>query len=320
VSPAGTITTVAGTTAGFSGDGGPATAAKLDTPVGVAVTADGGFLIADTGNERVRRVSPAGTIRTVAGTSYGFSGDGGPAAAAQLGAPSGLAATADGGFLIAETGNHRVRRVSPAGTITTVAGTSFGLSGDGGPASLAQLHVPSGVAATADGGFLIADQINDRVRFVDADLRGPASGPPGPGGPLGPEGPAGTPGTAGPTGAPGPAGAAGAPGPAGADGPPGPAIDRLTLVLATARFSARPRRRVAVRYATTAAATIELRTMRGRRSVARVRGRARRGRNTIRLRTPRKAGRYRLELVVTSGNQRATDSARLTVTRPGRTR
>jgi hypothetical protein len=317
VSPAGTITTVAGTTAGFSGDGGPSTAAQLNTPVGLAATADGAFLIADNGNDRVRRVSPAGTITTVAGTSFGLSGDGGPATAAQLGAPTGLAATADGGFLIAAAGNHRVRRVSPAGTITTVAGTSAGLSGDGRPASLAQLSFPSGVAATADGGFLIADEINDRVRFVDADLRGPASGPPGPAGPLGPGGPAGAPGTAGPTGAPGPAGP---PGPAGTDGPPGPAIDRLTLVLATARFSARPRRRVAVRYATTAAANIELRTMRGRRSIARVRGRARRGRNTIRLRTPRKAGRYRLELVVTSGNQRATDSARLMVTRPGRTR
>src|ERR671914_244996 len=115
------IFTVAGTTAGLSGDGGPATAAQLDQPFGVAVTADGGFLIADTCNHRVRRVSPAGTITTVAGTTAGLSGDGGPATAAQLSFPSGVAASADGGFLIADRGNDRVRRGSPAGPRTTGA-------------------------------------------------------------------------------------------------------------------------------------------------------------------------------------------------------
>ena len=168
VSPAGTITTVAGTgAAGFAGDGGPASAAQLAFPTGVAATADGGFLIADQGNRRVRRVSPAGTITTVAGTGAGgFAGDGGPASAAQLNA-FGVAATPDGGFLIADHGNHQVRRVSPAGTITTVAGTgAAGFAGDGGPATAAQLDFPTGVAATADGGFLIADVSNNRVRRV----------------------------------------------------------------------------------------------------------------------------------------------------------
>jgi RTX calcium-binding nonapeptide repeat (4 copies)/NHL repeat len=134
----------------------------------VAVTADGGFLIADTDNELVRRVSPAGTITTVAGTSPGgFAGDGGPATAALLNEPTGVAPTTDGGFLIADSNNQRVRRVSPAGTITTVAGNgTAGFSGDGGPAVAAQLFGPSGVAVTADGGFLIADSLNNRVRRV----------------------------------------------------------------------------------------------------------------------------------------------------------
>ena len=165
VSPAGTITTVAGTTFGLTGDGGAATAAKLGVPYGVAVTADGGFLIADTSNSRVRKVSATGTITTVAGTTRGLSGDNGAATAAQLSGPFGVAVTADGGFLIADTGNARVRKVSPAGTITTVAGTTSGLSGDNCAADAAKLF-PAGVAVTADGGFLIADQSNNRVRKV----------------------------------------------------------------------------------------------------------------------------------------------------------
>jgi DNA-binding beta-propeller fold protein YncE len=239
-------------------------------------------------------------IFTVAGTSFGLSGDGGPATAAQLNSPTGVAVTADGGYLIADGDNHRVRRVSPAGTITTVAGTTGGLSGDGGPATAAQLSRPLGVAVTADGGFLIADTDNDRVRFVHADLRGPASGPPGPAGPQGPEGPA---------------------GPRGPAGAPGAAFDRLTLALATDRVHARARQRVKLRYSTTTAATIELRLVRGSRRVASVCANAQPGRNTIRLRAPSRPRRYRVELIAATGDgQRATDRARLTVTRGGRER
>ncbi len=113
------IFTVAGSgTFGFSGDGAAATSAKLSGPFGVAATADGGLLIADTDNHRVRRVSPAGVIFTVAGSgTAGFSGDGAAATSAKLNFPVGVAATADGGLLIADTDNHRVRRVSPAGVI-----------------------------------------------------------------------------------------------------------------------------------------------------------------------------------------------------------
>jgi NHL repeat len=170
--PDGTITTVAGTgTAGFSGDGGPATSAELDLPHGVAFTSSGTLLIADALNNRIRAVSTDGTISTVVGTgATGFSGDGGSATEATLSAPHGVTAVPGGGFLIPDTDNERVRFVWPDGTITTVAGTgTAGFSGDGGPATSAQLSRPFAAVPTADGGFLIADTGNDRIREVARD-------------------------------------------------------------------------------------------------------------------------------------------------------
>ena len=165
----GIITRVAGTgTAGNSGDDGPATDAELNVPTGVAVTASGGFLIADTANNEVRAVSATGIITRLAGTgTTGSSGDGGPASDAELFVPTGVAVTAGGGFLIAVVGQNVVRAVSAAGIITRVAGTGTrGSSGDGGPATDAELFAPTGVAVTADGGFLIADCLNNEVRAV----------------------------------------------------------------------------------------------------------------------------------------------------------
>ena len=126
-------------TAGFSGDGGPATAAQLNLPYGLAVDAAGYVYIADL-QDRVRRVGPDGTIVTIAGTGVkGYSGDGGPANAAQLFTPRNVAVDATGNLYIAEFEGHRVRQVTPAGAIATVAGTGVaGLGGDGGPATLAQ--------------------------------------------------------------------------------------------------------------------------------------------------------------------------------------
>jgi Ca2+-binding RTX toxin-like protein len=170
VDAAGTITTVAGTTPGYSGDNGPATAAQLMGPTGVAPTPDGGFLVADAFGNRIRRVSPAGIITTAAGDgTAAFGGDNGPATAAQLDRSSGVAPTPDGGFLIADRNNHRIRKVDAAGIITTVAGDgTAGLAGDNGAATAAQLNQPSGVAVTTDGGYLIADRSNHRIRKVDA--------------------------------------------------------------------------------------------------------------------------------------------------------
>ena len=170
--PDGMITTVAGSgREGYGGDGGPAVAARLEYPRGVAALPDGGFLIADEYNRRVRRVGPEGTITTVAGNgTAGFSGDGGPATRARLGLPVAVAASADGGFLIADALNGRIRRVGPDGVITTVAGTGVpGFEGDGGPATAAQIGFPVAVSATPGGGFLLADQYGENVRRVRPD-------------------------------------------------------------------------------------------------------------------------------------------------------
>jgi hypothetical protein len=159
VSPAGIITTVAGTgTAGFLGDGGPATAARLNCPHGLAVAADGTLYITDLFNNRVRRVSPTGIITTFAGTgTAGFLGDGGPATAARINNTRNIALGPDGSLYLADYSNHRVRRIAPDGTITTVAGTGGASNtGDGGPATSAGVNGPAGVAVDDEGVLWIA--------------------------------------------------------------------------------------------------------------------------------------------------------------------
>jgi hypothetical protein len=172
ISPAGTITTVAGTgTAGFSGDGGPAANAELNFVHGVAAMADGGFVLSDMFNNRIRRVDAGGTITTVAGTGrQDFGGDGGPATAGIIQLPRGVATTSSGVILIPDSGNNRVRRIARDGTITTVAGIGLvGGDGDGGPATSARLDVPFSVSPLPDGGFLVAERAGNRIRRVGAD-------------------------------------------------------------------------------------------------------------------------------------------------------
>jgi sugar lactone lactonase YvrE len=171
IDPAGTITTVAGTgTPGF-GTGDGATTVNLRSPGGVAALPDGGFLIADTGNNRIARVLPGGLLTTVAGLpSNTLLGDGGPATAAGLNAPARVVPLTGGGYLIADSGNNRIRRVDTGDTITTVAGSAAtGFSGDGGPATQAALNGPEGVAVRDDGSLVIADSTNERIREVDRD-------------------------------------------------------------------------------------------------------------------------------------------------------
>jgi RHS repeat-associated protein len=171
VGPDGIITTIAGNGVhGFSGDGGPATVAQLSRPFGVAVGPDGSLYIADISDTRIRRVGPDGIITTVAGNgTYGFSGDGGPATAAQLSYPFGVAVGPDGSLYIADTSSS-IRRVGPDGIITTVAGNGVdGFSGDGGPATVAQLTYPYGVAVGPDGSLFISDTVNNRIRRVGPD-------------------------------------------------------------------------------------------------------------------------------------------------------
>jgi RHS repeat-associated protein len=172
IAPDGIITTVAGTgTAGYNGDSIPATQAELSAPAGVALGPDGSVYVADTGNNRVRRIAPDGTISTVAGTGMaGFGGDGGPAAGAQLNGPASVFVGPDGSLYVADTGNNRVRRIAPDGSISTVAGTgTAGFSGDLGPAVQATLKAPRGVALGHDGSLFIADTGNNAVRRVAPD-------------------------------------------------------------------------------------------------------------------------------------------------------
>jgi sugar lactone lactonase YvrE len=169
----GIITTVAGSgptgsgNGDFAGDGGPATSARLDTPFWVAFDASGDLFIADVSNNRVRKVDAAtGIITTVAGSgparTGGFSGDGGPATSARFDEPDGFTLDASGNLFIADANNNRVRKVAAAtGIITTVAGTGpSGFSGDGGPATSAQLSHPSRLALDASGNLFIVDDYN----------------------------------------------------------------------------------------------------------------------------------------------------------------
>lgn len=171
VTPDGIITTAAGTgAAGAQGDGGPAALARLSTPSGVAVAGDGTLYISDTGNNRIRAVSPDGMIWTLAGDGAGgFAGDGGPAVQARLNRPAGLGVGRDGGLYVADRDNHRIRRIGPDGLIATVAGNGdAGFSGDEDDARSAQLRRPADVAVSAAGVLYIADVGNHRLRRVDA--------------------------------------------------------------------------------------------------------------------------------------------------------
>ena len=169
----GLMVTVAGNgAAGFSGDGGPATSASLNSPHGVAVDGSGNVLIADTYNSRVRRLAAGtGVITTVAGNGgYGFSGDGGPGTSTSLYQPTGVAVDGGGNVFIADRNNHRIRRLAAGtGIITTVAGDgTYGYSGDNGPGTSASLAYSQGLAVDGGGNVLIADSGNHRIRRLAA--------------------------------------------------------------------------------------------------------------------------------------------------------
>jgi len=172
VDPVGTITTIAGTgNRGSSGDGGPATLAQIGSPFGIAVDPVGNIYIADADNHVIRKIDANGIITTFAGTGgRGFSGDGGPATAALLDAPNDVTVDTLGNVYIADTRNHRVRKVDVNGMITTVAGTgSAQSSGDNGPALVAGLNFPHGIAVSPSGNLYIASPYDARIRKVDAN-------------------------------------------------------------------------------------------------------------------------------------------------------
>ena len=165
----GIISTVAGSSVGFGGDGGAATAANLTQPTDVAVDATGNIYICDYGNHHIRKVNTSGIISSIAGTSGGFSGDGGAATAAKIYAPNGVCVDASGNVYIADLGNQRIRKVDAAGIITTYAGSTAGFSGDGGAATAAQLNDPSFVTTDLAGNVFISDMGNNRVRRASTD-------------------------------------------------------------------------------------------------------------------------------------------------------
>ena len=172
VDKAGVISTIAGTgERGYSGDNGPAIQAMINSPESVACDDQGNLYIADTLNQRIRKVDPAGIITTIVGNgNYGFSGDDGPALQASIWNPRGIAVHEEGTLYFVDRANHRVRKVDAQGIISTVAGTGIrGYNGDGGPAELAQLHTPLDVALDRTGNVYISDEQNLRIRRISKD-------------------------------------------------------------------------------------------------------------------------------------------------------
>lgn len=172
ITSAGTISTFAGTgQIGNTGDGGEASKAVLDHPIGLALDSQGNLYIADTANNRIRVVGTDGKIDAFAGSgTAGSTGDGGPAKEARLNRPQGVFADPSGVVYIADTFNHRIRKVDTDGTITTVAGAGTpGYSGDGGPATKAELRYPKSVVKDSAGNLFIVDSFNSRIRVVTPD-------------------------------------------------------------------------------------------------------------------------------------------------------
>jgi sugar lactone lactonase YvrE len=169
---AGRLTHLAGTGREEHGpDGGPASATPLARPYDVRIAPDGSVVIAEHGANAVRRIGPDGVMGTIAGTGEaGYGGDGGPAAQASLNGPYGVEFDHQGRLLIADSGNHVVRRVDTNGIISTIAGDGReGLSGDGGPALAARFSSPQSLAVDAEGRIYVGDEHNHRVRMIGLD-------------------------------------------------------------------------------------------------------------------------------------------------------
>lgn len=166
VSPAGTVTTLAGTAGSAGSADGSGTAAKFDTPTGITVDAAGNLYVADTGNHTVRKLNPAGEVTTLAGTPGSFSAADGMGAAARFSLPFGIAADAAGTLYVADLGNHAIRKIAPDGAVSTLAGSlEIAGSSDGNGAG-AQFKTPVGIAVDATGNLVVADTGNHTIRAI----------------------------------------------------------------------------------------------------------------------------------------------------------
>jgi sugar lactone lactonase YvrE len=317
VTPAGGIGAIAGngtgcsTPTGTCGDNaapGSATSANLNIPIGVALDGSGNVYIADQNDHKVREVTPAGAISTIAGsgtacaTPTGACGDSpapGSATSADLNHPAGVAVDGSGNVYIAEFSDHKVRRVRPDGAITTIAGNGTQCAsrpncGDGGAATSANLFNPRGVALDTAGNVVVADGGDQEVRW----LTGPQAGATGGTGSTGGTGPSGPSGAQGPSGATGPQGRAGSPG--------------ALVLFAFQALGARSK--VTVRYVLTAGApvTLSVKPPRGR-AVTVARGTGRAGLNQIAWNRKlggkvAKRGSYRLTVTATNQGRKATSA------------
>ncbi len=169
VNPDGIINTIAGSdTAGFSGDGGPATAARIGDSYGIVIDPHLNYYFIDLNNERIRKVDSSGIITTICGDgTNGFTGDGGPATAAEFSDALNIVLDAVGNLYLFDRGNNRVRCIDPAGIITTVAGNgTAGFSGDGGPATAAEFDAPVDGAVDSAGNLYVSDYLNNRIRYI----------------------------------------------------------------------------------------------------------------------------------------------------------
>lgn len=179
VSKSGVISTVAGVPgrAGYAGDGGAATKALLTQPAGIAVDNSGNLYIADPSNSVIRKVNPAGIISTFAGNgTAGYSGDNGPATKAQfqIGSPQGLAVDPNGNVYASDYQNHAIRKINAKGIISTIAGTGApDYAGDGGPAILAKIWYPIGIATDIAGNVFITDSYNNTIREIVSSCNAP---------------------------------------------------------------------------------------------------------------------------------------------------
>jgi sugar lactone lactonase YvrE len=166
ITPDGTVSTLAGSGRGGFADGTGA-AAQFNGPIGVAVDGEGNIIIADEGNHRVRKITPDGTVSTLAGSArMGFAD--GAGAAAQFCSPTGVAVDGEGSIITADEGNQRLRKITPDGTVSTLAGSENAEFADGAGAA-AQFNCPVGVAVDGEGSIIIADYHNQRVRKITPD-------------------------------------------------------------------------------------------------------------------------------------------------------